>query len=423
MSAAKQATRPLQTCIRRSRAPASLQARTFTGSAAAADEAQVQQPQQSSSPSSPPSTDAANLDPNTVITRRDEKKLIKSGVYPIGSRRRRAALAQLANIPFEQLPYQCFQEARKVLKADREEKLAAIELQRKRIAHVQAQDVAVSGGEREKQVRVMSMQNRLEQLKIQADINDPAVKKNFEDGKANMSKPIYRLLAERRWREYKQLLVEQRITTMKVIPDVLPAMKQKADVSLMFGDGNVQPGDYVASDISENPLTLRVQVFDRGERLVSVVVIDSDVPNVEKDGFDYRCHYVAANIPISPAKRFIRLEKLSTDSQVVLPWLPPFAQKGSPYHRYSVFVLEQPEGKTLDVATVKTEVQRDGFILRSFIDKHKLHAVGINMFRAQWDEKTDEVMERHGIEGAGVEFKRKKPEKLPYKKKDGARYR
>ncbi|KAL1619808.1 mitochondrial 54S ribosomal protein YmL35 [Diplodia seriata] len=423
MSAAKQATRPLQTCIRCSRAPVSLQARTFTSSAAAADEAQVQQPQQSSS-SSPPSTDAANLDPNTVITRRDEKKLIKSGVYPIGSRRRRAALAQLSNtIPFEQLPYQCFQEARKVLKADREEKLAAIEVQRTRIARLQAQDAAVSGGERKKQVRLMAMQNRLEELKIHADINDPAVKKNFEDGKADMLKPIYRLLAERKWREYKQKLVEQRITTMNVIPDVLPAIEQKADVSLMFGDGNVQPGDYVASDISENPLTLRVQVFNRGERLVSVVVIDSDVPNVEKDGFDYRCHYVAANIPISPVKRFVRLEKLSTDSQVVLPWLPPFAQKGSPYHRYSVFVLEQPEGKTLDVAKVKTEVQRDGFILRSFIDKHELNAVGINMFRAQWDEKTDEVMERHGIEGTDVEFKRKKPEKLPYKKKDGARYR
>ncbi|KKY27800.1 putative mitochondrial 54s ribosomal protein 35 [Diplodia seriata] len=423
MSAAKQATRPLQTCIRCSRAPVSLQARTFTSSAAAADEAQVQQPQQSSS-SSPPSTDAANLDPNTVITCRDEKKLIKSGVYPIGSRRRRAALAQLSNtIPFEQLPYQCFQEARKVLKADREEKLAAIEVQRTRIARLQAQDAAVSGGERKKQVRLMAMQNRLEELKIQADINDPAVKKNFEDGKADMLKPIYRLLAERKWREYKQKLVEQRITTMNVIPDVLPAIEQKADVSLMFGDGNVQPGDYVASDISENPLTLRVQVFNRGERLVSVVVIDSDVPNVEKDGFDYRCHYVAANIPISPVKRFVRLEKLSTDSQVVLPWLPPFAQKGSPYHRYSVFVLEQPEGKTLDVAKVKTEVQRDGFILRSFIDKHELNAVGINMFRAQWDEKTDEVMERHGIEGTDVEFKRKKPEKLPYKKKDGARYR
>ncbi|KAL0253154.1 mitochondrial 54S ribosomal protein YmL35 [Diplodia seriata] len=423
MSAAKQATRPLQTCIRCSRAPVSLQARTFTSSAAAADEAQVQQPQQPSS-SSPPSTDAANLDPNTVITRRDEKKLIKSGVYPIGSRRRRAALAQLSNtIPFEQLPYQCFQEARKVLKADREEKLAAIEVQRTRIARLQAQDAAVSGGERKKQVRLMAMQNRLEELKILADINDPAVKKNFEDGKADMLKPIYRLLAERKWREYKQKLVEQRITTMNVIPDVLPAIEQKADVSLMFGDGNVQPGDYVASDISENPLTLRVQVFNRGERLVSVVVIDSDVPNVEKDGFDYRCHYVAANIPISPVKRFVRLEKLSTDSQVVLPWLPPFAQKGSPYHRYSVFVLEQPEGKTLDVAKVKTEVQRDGFILRSFIDKHELNAVGINMFRAQWDEKTDEVMERHGIEGTDVEFKRKKPEKLPYKKKDGARYR
>ncbi|OJD30483.1 mitochondrial 54s ribosomal protein 35 [Diplodia corticola] len=422
MSAAKQAARPLQTCIRCSRTPVSLQSRTFTSSAPAADEAQVQKPQQSSAPA-PSSTDAASLDPNTVVTRREEKKLIKSGVYPIGSRRRRAALAQSQNIPFEQLPYQCFQEARKVLKADRAEKVAAIEEQLARLARLRAQDPAVSGGEKEKNVRLMSMQNRLEKLKILADINDPLVKKNFEDGKGNMLKPVYRYLAERKWREYKRLLVEQRITTMHIIPDVLPAMEQKADVSIMFGDRKVQPGDFVASKTSEIPLTLRVQVFDKGERLVSIVVVDSDVPNMEKDGFDYRCHYIAANIPISPVKGWVRLGNLSADSQVALPWLPPFAQKGSPYHRYSVFILEQPEGKTLDIANVKAQVKRDGFILRGFIDKHHLTPVGINMFRAEWDENTDEVMERAGIEGADIEYKRNKPEKLPYKKKDGARYR
>lgn len=185
MSAAKQATRPLQACIRSTRTPA-LQARTFTSSSAAADEAQVQKPAQSSSskPSSLP--DISTLDPNTVITRRDEKRLIKAGIYPVGSRRRRAALVQSQNIPFEQLPYQCFQEARKILKADREEKVAAIEAERARIARVEAQDPAVSGGQRAKDVRLASMRKRLEDLKIQADINDPIVKKKFEDGQGEM---------------------------------------------------------------------------------------------------------------------------------------------------------------------------------------------------------------------------------------------
>ncbi|KAK7730039.1 mitochondrial 54S ribosomal protein YmL35 [Botryosphaeria dothidea] len=414
MPAAKQAARPFQACIRCARTPA-VQARGFTSTAVSSEEAQVQKPQ----PSSKPTTEAAKLDPNTVITRRDEKKLIKSGVFPIGSRRRRAALQQSQNIPFEQLPYQCFQEARKILKADREEKLQQIQQQRERIARVEAQDPTVSGGESQKSVRLTSMRNHLEELKILADINDPIVKKRFEDGKGDMNKPIYRLLAERKWREYKHKLVQQRVTQMNVIPDVLPAIEQKADVSIAFGRRNVQPGDFVASSVSEVPATLKVRVFNKGERLVAIAVIDSDVPNVAKDGFDYRCHYVAANIPIAPTKTHLSLEKLSQNSQVVLPWLPPFAQKGSPYHRFSVFVLEQPAGKTLNVADIKGNVERDGFVLRSFVDKYELNPVGINMFRTVWDENTDDVMKRAGIEGADIEFKNKKPEKLPYKKKDG----
>ena len=125
---------------------------------------------------SPPPT----LDPSLVSTRREERKLIKTGVMPIGSRRRRAALQNSNNIPFEQLPYQCFQEARKILQADREEKLKQITVERWRIEKAQAAfnanpDAKLKG-------RLLSMQKYLEELKILADINDPMIKKRFEDG-------------------------------------------------------------------------------------------------------------------------------------------------------------------------------------------------------------------------------------------------
>lgn len=87
-----------------------------------------------------------------------------------------------SQIPFEQLPYQCFQEARKILQADREEKIHQIEVQRARIARLEAQDAAVSGGELYKKNRLDSMRRHLEELKIVADINDPLIKKRFEDG-------------------------------------------------------------------------------------------------------------------------------------------------------------------------------------------------------------------------------------------------
>lgn len=125
---------------------------------------------------------ASSLDPALVSTPKEERQLMRSGIKPIGSRRRRAALQGSTNIPFEQLPYQCFQEARKILQADREEKLQQIEVERARIARLQAQDPAVSGGETEKHRRLKSMRKYLEELKILADINDPVIKKRFEDG-------------------------------------------------------------------------------------------------------------------------------------------------------------------------------------------------------------------------------------------------
>ena len=130
----------------------------------------------------PPPPAPSSLDPNTITSSRDERRLLRSRVFPIGSRRRRAALRNSANIPFEKLPYQCFQEARKVLTEDRAEKIEVIEQQRDRIQRLKAQEASVSGGEFQKSRRIDSMQRHLEQLKIFADINDPLVKKRFEDG-------------------------------------------------------------------------------------------------------------------------------------------------------------------------------------------------------------------------------------------------
>lgn len=177
----------------------------------------------------------------------------------------------------------------------------------------------------------------------------------------------------------------------------------------------MQPGDYVDSRVSEVPPTLKVQVFDKGERLVTVVVVDSDVPVIEEDNFIHRCHYIAANIPISPTQTSVPLGKVKGE-QLVLPYLPAFAQKGSPYHRYSVFVLEQQPGQTIDTTALK-ETKRDSFLLRSFVDKHGLKPVGLSIFRSTWDEGTAGVMQRAGVEGWDVEFKRKRIPALKPKQK------
>lgn len=238
-----------------------------------------------------------------------------------------------------------------------------------------------------------------------------------------MNRPIYRHLANKAWHSYRRPLLLQRISQMSVIPDILPYLSPTADVTLAFGKRNVKPGDFVDSRVSEIPTRLGVQVFDKGERLVTVVVVDPDVPDLKTDAFKSRCHFLAVNIPISPSSSSLPLSCLSAESQIVLPWLAPFAQQGTPYHRMSVFVLQQSEGATLDYKTTKEFARREKFNLRSFVDKYDVKPVGVHMFRSQWDEGTEGVMRRAGLEGWEKVFERKKPEKLPYKKKDGARYR
>ncbi len=123
------------------------------------------------------------LDRNTTTAHWAERRLVRLGTPPVGSRRRRAAIRTSQNLPFEQLPYQCFQEARRVLQEDRREKVAAVRRGLAKIRRLEAIDPSqVTGGERVRQMRLASLRKQLEEYKILADINDPLVKRRFEDG-------------------------------------------------------------------------------------------------------------------------------------------------------------------------------------------------------------------------------------------------
>ncbi|RDW88643.1 hypothetical protein BP6252_00675 [Coleophoma cylindrospora] len=406
MTSCQKAVRPLTQCLRNPQPSSSSirSIRAFTTSTPASEAV------------AEPAPRTRTWNPATVTSKRGEKALMKTGVIPVGSRRRRAAIKSSDNVPFELLPFQCFQEARKVLQEDREEKLKAIATERLRINNLMAQDPAkLAGGQVAKDRRLDSMRRHLEHLKVLADINDPMIKKRFEDGEGDMSKPIYRYLADKKWRSYQRKIIAQRIEQFSIVPDVLPHFEPTAEVRLAFRRRNVQPGEYVDSRVSEVAPRLNVQVFDQGERYVSVLVLDSDVPVVEEDNFATRCHFLAVNIPLSPTQDSIPLSKVAAE-QLVHSWLPPFAQKGSPYHRYSVFVLQQPAGQMIDLEKQKT-VDRDGFRFRAFVQNNKLQPIGMSLFRSIWDEGTAGVMNRAGVEGADIEFKRKKIEALKPKQK------
>lgn len=87
------------------------------------------------------------------------------------------------DIPFEQLPYQAFQEARKILAADREDKLSKIRVELEKLALLEKKNPEeVKGGQAMKDTKLASLRREVERLKLLADANDPLVKKRFEDG-------------------------------------------------------------------------------------------------------------------------------------------------------------------------------------------------------------------------------------------------
>ncbi|KAG6015329.1 hypothetical protein E4U43_005429 [Claviceps pusilla] len=400
MSRCPAVARPL---VRQLRHP-SCAFRPFATGAPRAAEVQAQSVVAGAASSAEPS--ALDLDPNTVLPE-FEKQLMKAGKMPIGSRRRRMAIRTTQNIPFEHLPYQAFQEARKILAADREDKLSKIRAELEKISLLESKDASeVVGGQKMKETKLASLRREVERLKLLADANDPLVKKRFEDGLGDMNKPIYRALAEKKWRSYDYRLITQRIKQFNIVPDVLPKLEPTADVQLFFRQSKVAPGAVVDSLTSERAPRLRVQVFDKGQRLVTVAVLDSDVPEVKSDGFTKRCHYLAANIPLSPTDTSLPLSKIVAENQLAVPWLPAFSQKGAPYHRMGIYLLEQRPGEEVDVSKLKQLYSgRDGFSLKSMRDKFGLKTFGFNMFRSVWDENTAAVMARHDIPGADVELR------------------
>jgi len=189
MSRCQQAGRPMLRSLQQGASSKKCGAALFSTTSAWGEAVTESSASASEQPQQPPSNPIdeiwkqRRMDPNTTTLRWAEKKLIKAGTPPIGSRRRRVAIRTSADIPFEQLPYQAFQEARKVLQDDRQEKLEKIAAATNRLNFIEQVDPKnLQGGEAMKARRIDSARKYLDELKIRADINDQLVKRRFEDG-------------------------------------------------------------------------------------------------------------------------------------------------------------------------------------------------------------------------------------------------
>lgn len=148
--------------------------RSFATSALRLDEAGLESI--STTPLAPPpllDTDAA---------RRDQQSTNKPGQSSASSRRLRGA-TRFSKILRQ--PYQCYQEALKIIQADREVKLKQIKLEQERIARVKAQDLSQTLRKK----KLNAMEKHLEYLKVLTDINDPEIKRRFEERRGTSPQP------------------------------------------------------------------------------------------------------------------------------------------------------------------------------------------------------------------------------------------
>jgi hypothetical protein len=89
------------------------------------------------------------------------------------------------------------------------------------------------------------------------------------------------------------------------------------------------------------------------------------------------------NIPISATKTQVSLPTTPATSGDSLAYIPPHPQNGTPYHRYTTFLLLQSSQVTIDTS----KMSREHFDMRTFFEQHGyVSGGGIHMFREEWDK-------------------------------------
>ncbi|GAA5895427.1 YbhB/YbcL family Raf kinase inhibitor-like protein [Sporobolomyces salmoneus] len=229
----------------------------------------------------------------------------------------------------------------------------------------------------------------LEKLEVEAWSNDPETRWKANNGQADLSKPVFRFLAERKWRKEGDLaILMQRVTQMSVTPDLLPEIVPEADLRIRIGEEQIVPGVFTSPADTREGIEVSAQVFHSDERLYTLLLLDPDVPDELNQSFTTFAHWIVPNIPLSATSSSVL--PLSSLPSTLL-YIPPHPQNGTPYHRYTVLLFAQPENAKLQLE--ESEIERLDFDVRDFAAEHKLEAKGVSFFRQKWDKSVSQIYE------------------------------
>lgn len=250
--------------------------------------------------------------------------------------------------------------------------------------------------------QVEFLQNEIEKALIQAEVDNPEVQYNFKIGQYDLDIPVYRHLLKKKWEDYDLLILMQRLETLSVIPDTEPTLDPKVDVKLQFPGSEsqwVEPGTVLPCSVCTYYPHLVVQEFEKvpENTMYTVLIVDPDTPNLEKDSYQTTLHWALANVPLSLSNPVVDPEA----STELMSYLPPVPEKNTGKHRYAVWVYRQDE--KIDPSTLEKDlITRDKFDIRRASKQLGLTAVGAHLWRSHFDITTESLREKYGLPAGRV---------------------
>ncbi|RKP06359.1 phosphatidylethanolamine-binding protein [Thamnocephalis sphaerospora] len=286
-----------------------------------------------------------------------------------------------------------YQEAVKVLRAHRDEKLAKVKAFEERLKKL---DSTAADKQRK------HLEKHIYKLRVQAEQDQPETLARVESGDIDLTVPVFRHLRERIWREGVRETLLERITQMYVLPDVLPpSMSPVMDVHLEFADPadaatpvRFTHGDILPTTLVAQAPQVHAQCFHDETRLYTLMMVDPDDPCPAERTYRTRCHWLVANVPF----HLTQSTMAEGAGETVLAYEAPLPTKGTKRHRYTLLVLEQAAGGQ-ERMTIQAEALSDRIVdVTSFLQQHQLTPRGITFFRSEWDEAVDQLYPQvHGV--------------------------
>lgn len=254
-----------------------------------------------------------------------------------------------------------------------------------------------------------------------AERQNPEVLFNLmKESKLDLSQPVYRQHAERKWKDYDLMILMQRLEQLKVIPDTMPTLDPKVDVKIKFPhvtkpvdklNSWITPGEILPSFLVNQPPVIKIQRFDSSNepKKYTVVLVNPDEPDLDTNSFKTKLHFGIANLPIDLHDNTLNIEKyLSENLNIFKDYVPILPEINSgDYQRACLWVFEQQDAKDLSIDS--TQFSSETFDIRKFADAFALQAVGAHVWRQVFDRSVNDVRNQYGLPKGRVFHRVRKP--------------